>query len=122
MGLGVCLKILMKRNFSKPLAIIKGGHSWFLSLTVFVYFKTLNLVLFLLIWDRISYDPKTRSEPLPLHNLYACVSSNSISDSSETSSQLFTLPVWSEALNLDFAFTRTATGNLVISGCSVTFF
>ena len=34
-----------------------------------------------------------RSEALPLHKLYACVSSNSFSDSSETTSQLFTLPV-----------------------------
>ena len=44
------------------------------------------VVLFLLIWDRISYE---RSEALPLHKLYACVSSNSLSDSSETTSQYF---------------------------------
>ena len=42
------------------------------------------VVLFLLIWDRISLTP--RSEALPFNKLYACVSSNSLSDSSETTS------------------------------------
>ena len=50
------------------------------------------VVLFFFWWDRLSAMSLTpRSEALTLHKLYACVSSNSLSDSSETTSQFICL-------------------------------
>ena len=51
------------------------------------------VVLFFLYSTVSAMSLMPQSEALPLHKLYACVSSYSFSDSSETTSQLFTLPV-----------------------------
>ena len=53
-----------------------------------------RLVVFFLLFGTVSAMSLTlRSEALPLHKLYACVSSNSNSDSSETTSQVFVVAV-----------------------------